>query len=66
MKIEKLIIEIDTKGAISIKAEGFEGKKCLSVTEDLEKKLGTVITKKITKNTNNIITKIDNSQSIKS
>ena len=66
MKIEKLIIEIDTKGAISIKAEGFEGKKCLYVTEDLEKKLGTVITKKITKNTNNIITKIDNSQSIKS
>lgn len=47
MKIEKLIIEIDTKGAISIKAEGFEGKKCLSVTEDLEKKLGTVITKKL-------------------
>ncbi len=48
MKVQKLTIDIDAKGALTIKAEGFEGKKCLSATDTIEKKLGILMERKMT------------------
>lgn len=66
MKVQKLTIDIDAKGALTIKAEGFEGKKCMAVTDELEKKLGKIIDRQMTQEDLSNFNKSLTSQKVKS
>lgn len=42
MAEEKIIISFDESGGSSIEVQGVKGRKCLALTEDLERALGKV------------------------
>jgi hypothetical protein len=43
MEYQNVIIKIDEKGKVFIEVDGVKGKKCLQITKDIEKLLGTVV-----------------------
>lgn len=49
MQEERIIVNISTEGDVSIEVQGVKGKKCLGLTEELEKELGVVIDRKYKK-----------------
>jgi len=42
MEYQNVIIKIDEKGKVYIEVDGVKGKKCLQITKDIEKILGTI------------------------
>lgn len=46
--MEKIIVDIDDDGRITIKTEGFAGPGCKAATKNLEKALGTVRSAELT------------------
>lgn len=42
MEYQNVIIKIDKEGKVYIEVDGVKGKKCLQITKDVEKILGTV------------------------
>lgn len=45
---EKVIVQIDKDGGITVKVEGVKGRACKALTNDMEKALGVVTATKAT------------------
>jgi len=48
MERQEIEVIVDKKGDVALKVKGVTGKKCLDLTKDLEKALGTVKSREAT------------------